>query len=163
MGEQSQWHFCQECSVMFFSGKDIAAGVCVNPFPENGGRHIAEGFEFTLPFEDDPEGPNIQANWFFCRKCSGLFFVPVGGDAGTCAKDMGPHDATGSLNFHLPHNIPEAPSTQKGWRFCFKCSLLYFGGNPGHCVKGGGHEHTQHTFNFVLAHGDEFIPKHSTL
>jgi hypothetical protein len=115
MGQQSQWRFCQQCSGMFFGNPTndvvdkIDAGFCVNPLPEHEHHHITQGFESTLTFEDGPAPPNTQPNWFFCRKCNGLFFVAVGGDAGVCPKDRLGHDSTGSVNFHLPHNIPETP------------------------------------------------------
>ena len=162
MGEQKQWHFCQQCSVMFFGGKNRDAGFCVEPFTDDDNRHIAQGFEFTVTFVNADEEPNTQMNWFFCRKCFGLFFVATGGDPGTCARDGGGHDSTGSLNFHLPHDIPVTQGNQRDWRFCHKCSLLYFGGNPGHCVKGGSHEQIN-SFDFVLPLGGEFIPKQFTL
>jgi hypothetical protein len=41
MGEQKQWHFCQQCSAMFFGGDARDAGICQNPFPENNRRHVA--------------------------------------------------------------------------------------------------------------------------
>ena len=151
---QSQWRFCQNCSVMFFGGRNRNAGVCVRP--DQGRAHIGEGFEFSLPFSDGPEAPNTQQNWAFCRKCSSLVWVGIGGDAGVCVGGGG-HDTTGSLNFHLPHDIPEAPSLQQNWRFCRKCHCMFFGGNPGTCVRGGGHDGTG-SFNFVLQHGSTFIP-----
>ena len=152
MSEQSQWHFCQNCSSMFFGGNDINAGACVGG-SRRGGLHIAEGFEFTLPFAGGPEAPNTQKDWLFCRKCACMFF---GGNPGACIKGGG-HDGTGSFNFHLPHDIPEAPNTQKDWLFCRKCSVMFFGGNPGKCLKGGGHDGNG-SFKFVLRHGATFRP-----
>jgi hypothetical protein len=139
---------------MFFGGTDVNAGVCIN----DGRRHVAQGFEFSLTFTDGPPPPNTENNWFFCRKCSVLFHVKVGGHAGTCVKGGG-HDSTGSLNFALPANIAEPPGSQENWRRCKKCHSLYFGGNPGRCVKGAGHEKPDNPNNFVLPHGANFIPK----
>lgn len=151
MAVQKQWHFCEKCSGMFFGGRAVNAGTCVD-----GDLHVAQGFEFRLPFDDGPEGPNTQKNWFFCRKCNCLVFIATGGDAGTCVQGGG-HDSTGSLNFQLPHDIPEEPRTQSNWRFCRKCSVLFFGGNPGPCVRGGRHDGTG-SFDFVLRHGKKFRP-----
>jgi hypothetical protein len=69
----------------------------------------------------------------------------------------GGHDTSGSLNFHLPHDIPEEPLTQQNWRFCRKCHCMFFGGAPGTCVQGGGHDGNG-SFNFVLLHGTDFRP-----
>jgi hypothetical protein len=144
---------------MFFGGKNLDAGICVNPLLQKSRRHTAQGYEFTLPFEDGPEAPNTQANWF--RNC--MVFIAVGGVAGTCAKDRAPHrSTTRSFNFHLPHDIPEAPGTQRDWRFCRKCHVLYFGGHTGPCVLGGMHEQDK-SFDFVLNLGGEFRPKQYAL
>jgi hypothetical protein len=53
---------------------------------------------------------------------------------------------------------------QAQWHFCENCSSMFFGGffggNPGSCVTGGGHDATG-SFNFVLPHSDIFIqPEH---
>jgi hypothetical protein len=64
------------------------------------------------------------------------------------------------FHFVLPHDVPEAPGTQKDWRFCFKCGVMYYAGDPrgykGMCPGGGGHEHDPHLFNFVLPHTADF-------
>lgn len=156
---QKKWHFCQECNSMFFGGDDVNAGACVGSDPR-GDRHIAQGFEFALSFGDGPELPNTQMNWFFCRKCNCLVFIATGGAAGACVRGEG-HDATGSFNFHLPHDVPEAARTQKGWRFCRNCGVMHFGGTAlraGKCVQGGTHDGTG-SFNFVLGHGTRFIER----
>jgi hypothetical protein len=93
-----------------------------------------------------------------------MFFVAVGGDAGVCAFDHRGHDSTGSVNFHLPHDVAEGPTpagfTQANWRFCTNCHVLFFGGNPGQCPKTGlGHVFNPKDFNFVLPHGSEFTPR----
>jgi hypothetical protein len=168
MGDQNQWHHCQLCQNMYYglghAPGHAPAGVCVDDV--FGGTHSAQGFEFNLPFVDGPEAPFTQANWFFCRKCACMFFVTPGGDAGTCAADGGPHDSTGSFNFHLPHDVPEGSTpagfTQANWRFCRKCHVLFFGGNPGQCKLGGGHD-PNGSFNFVLPHGEQFSPESYTL
>lgn len=85
-----------------------------------------------------------------------MSFAPTGGNPGPCSRG-GDHDSTGSFDFFLPHDISVVAGTQGGWRFCRKCSVLFFGGNPGSCVRGGGHDGTG-SFNFVLAHGSRFIP-----
>ena len=68
-----------------------------------------------------------QKNWRWCHKCQGLFFA---GNAGSHCPAGGAHDKTGSGNYDLVQNWPQAPG-QDNWRWCHKCQGLYFAGNPG--------------------------------
>jgi hypothetical protein len=84
-----------------------------------------------------------QENWRWCHKCQGLFFA--GPDErtpmrGTCPAGSGGHSRDQSGNYVLTLN--SAPfNTQPQWRFCSKCRVLFFSGNPGSkCpVDGGAH------------------------
>jgi hypothetical protein len=60
------------------------------------------------------------------------------------------HVAKG-YNFVLPHDQTPVQG-QRDWRFCGKCSSLFFDGYPdkGTCPKGGGH--VAKGYNFVLPH-----------
>ncbi len=62
----------------------------------------------------------------------------------------GGHAAAG-FNFVLPHDQTSVQG-QRDWRFCVKCSGLFFNGYPdkGTCSMGGGHAAAG--FNFVLPH-----------
>ena len=45
MSQQSDWRFCQKCQVMFYDGFPNK-GVC-----QVGGGHLAQGFNFDLPYD----------------------------------------------------------------------------------------------------------------
>ena len=63
----------------------------------------------------------------------------------------GGHAAEG-FDFVLPHDQTPVQGGQRDWRFCVKCSGLFFDGHPdkGTCSMGG--EHSAAGFNFVLPH-----------
>ena len=88
-----------------------------------------------------------QDQWRFCRNCGVMHFAQ-----GPCVVADGQHAARG-FNFNLPHSIPEAPSTQRGWRFCHECHGLFHDDAAGKCKGNGGGPHTnQGSVNFVLPH-----------
>jgi hypothetical protein len=92
-----------------------------------------------------------QPDWRFCHKCFALFWNGDQGGPNGCAKDHGRHEAAG-YNFLLPHDIAEDPGTQTRWRFCGKCTALFFSdaGN-GHCPSDNG-SHAPAGFVFTLQH-----------
>jgi hypothetical protein len=92
-----------------------------------------------------------QRHWFFCNNCHGLFFHTEGNSKGVCPKG-GEHDNTGSFEFDLPNGGAETDTAQEGWRFCPKCSGIFWekAFDASVCPKGGGHE--PQGFNFVLNH-----------
>ena len=78
----------------------------------------------------------MQYNWRWCSKCKCLYFAGVN-DRGKC-KAGGSHEISGSSNYCLVLNQPEAPG-QHDWRYCINCRGLFFGGGDnGICPKDGG-------------------------
>ena len=126
---------------MFFDGR-VNKGAC-----PAGGAHQAQGFMFTLPF-DEPETATAQRNWRFCDKCFSMFFDGAP-NKGRCPAE-GAHQAQGVV-FSLPHDVPPTAG-QDQWRFCDKCFAMFFDGAPnkGRCTAGGGHQ--AQGFMFVLPH-----------
>jgi hypothetical protein len=131
MSHQTQWRFCQNCFSLFYNGFP-EHGACAN-----GGAHVAAGFDFALPF-NLPETPNSQFNWRFCGKCMSLFWDGDPARKGACPRDHGPHVAVG-FNFAIPYGLLESPHGQSSWRFCGKCSSMYYAGFPsqGRCPEDG--------------------------
>ena len=82
-----------------------------------------------------------QRDWRYCGKCHQLFFDGHP-DKGKCAAGGGAHQAIG-YNFHIHYDSSRggAERTQYDWRFCNKCSTMFFDGYPnkGSCPGGGGH------------------------
>lgn len=144
--DQSQWRYCNKCKTLFYNGYD-QKGIC-----SAGGSHTAQGFDFKL-FYNMPETENSQKEWRFCELCYNMFYdgLPHKGACAGAPKETayGEHEAAG-FNFVLTHSIPPAASSQADWRFCAKCSMLFYSGNGqrGVCSKGGGHDASG--YNFVL-------------
>jgi len=81
-------------------------------------------------------------------------------DERRCAADGGPHVEQG-FHFMLPINrltgpalVPETTTAQSKWRFCGKCTSMFFDGfnEKGACPRGGVHS----------ALGDIFVLPHDT-
>jgi len=100
--------------------------------------------------------PN-QDNWRFCVKCSSMFWNgDPQGLKGVCAKDGQGHDAAG-FNFVIERDLPASENIQPDWRFCVKCFLMFWDGDPqglkGVCAKDGqGHVTVPESFKFALSH-----------
>ncbi len=131
-GDQGDWRFCNKCSAMFWNG-DADKGHCAA-----GGGHLAQGWQFSLHFDTQKTGQNMQYDWRFCAKCKSLFFDGDPNKA-VCAAGGG-HVAQG-LMFGLHTQPPTTGQNQNDWRFCGKCHSLFWDGSPnkGHCPAGGGH------------------------
>src|SRR5947209_6406770 len=93
MPQQTNWRFCLKCNAMFYAG--YQGGFC-----SAGGKHVAQGMVFSLPYDATTTG-TAQANWRFCIKCNVLFFNGYAG--GKCASG-GNHNPQG-LAFVLPHDV----------------------------------------------------------
>jgi hypothetical protein len=132
-GDQGDWRFCNKCSGMFWNGV-ADKGHC-----PGGGGHAEQGWQFSLHFDSEKAGANMQYDWRFCGKCKSLFYD---GDPNKahCAGGGG-HQAQG-LMFGLHSQPPATGQNQKDWRFCTKCHVLFWDGvsDKGHCPAGGGHQ-----------------------
>lgn len=159
---QARWRFCAKCAGLFW--EDIfrtARGFC-----PAGGGHDPWGLEFLLAF-DRAEQEHRQTAWRFCGKCNCLFFEP---EPGTCPQDHKPHVAgagpqASGFNFALTHDVAPDAYHQSNWRFCGKCSGLFWAGAGGHCPQ----DHGTHRagagpdapgYDFVLPHNPGEDPAH---
>ncbi|MBL7814155.1 MAG: hypothetical protein JNL70_04040 [Saprospiraceae bacterium] len=151
---QTAWRYCNKCQSMFYDGYN-SKGTC-----SVGGGHSASSYNFILPY-NVKESNTIQAQWRFCDQCYNMFFDGYP-DKGACAatyrhEELGEHEAEG-FNFVLSYNIPENQAAQALWRYCSKCSMMFYNGYPkkGICTKGG--EHVASGYNFVLTHDLPTVP-----
>ena len=144
-----------------------------------GTDHVPTDLLLTLPhrsFRDDglwqrPEREAAQRRWRFCAKCAGLFWRV------TFSSYEAPHQphqpgaqpgadpAMGEFNFALAHDVAEDGPHQGNWRFCGKCSGLFWAGAGGDCPK----DHRPHQagagpaapgFDFMLPHDPGEDPLH---
>ena len=157
--DQRDWRFCTKCTMLFFN--DVLRdnrGTC----PRDHQGHDPRGFNFEPQFHPDldlADTPTTQSRWRFCGKCHVMFFQGSPPRDRKCAADGGTHEEIG-FHFMLPVNragapalVPETPTGQGGWRFCGKCTSLFFDGfaDKGVCPRDdGGHASIGDTF--VLPH-----------
>jgi hypothetical protein len=141
---QTEWRFCDNCHAMFYNGAP-QKGRC-----PAGGGHVAQGFNFLLPYGNLSETPTAQTKWRFCDKCFVIFFDGAA-NKGRCPAGGG-HNAQG-FHFRLPHDIKAESESQADWRFCSKCNAMFYDGykEKGKCPAGGAH--TAQGFKFVLRRG----------
>lgn len=174
--EQSGWASCKRCKTLFFNGWNDNKGRCSkvtlqdwqNPLRRAGEHHNIQvphdpsgSFDYVLNHGAPPLG-HEEGNWCSCRKCNSLFW---NGEAykGRCPAG-GNHEAEGSFDYIVTVNAvpPQAPA-QDGWRWCTKCRVLFYSGDPnnlGDCPRGvlvgpnnlnGGYRpHTPHEWAYSV-------------
>ncbi len=148
-GRMNGWRSCRRCEALFWDGDPAFKGVC-----QRQGAHEANPADpanYSLA-RGLAEGPQDQASWWRCGKCLLLFFDDGRSSAGLCP-DGGGHSKDGA-GLSAPHgSIEEDPKNQAHWRFCRKCSGLFFaaGSDLGTCAKDHG-PHQPMGFDFVLTH-----------
>jgi CubicO group peptidase (beta-lactamase class C family) len=145
-GFQNNWQWCSKCQTLAFAGGG-SPGSC----PAGGTHDLTKGGNYLVP--TDAAGTAGQSNWRWCKKCQALSFAGSG-SAGACSAG-GVHDHTGSGNYVLAEKgaggLPQ--DSQDNWRWCKKCQVLAYAGNPsaGACAGGGQHDHTG-SGDYVLAY-----------
>jgi hypothetical protein len=148
---QQDWRFCNKCDGLFYDGYP-EKGSC-----SAGGGHVAQGFNFELPFNTQPKS-DTQDNWRYCGKCHGMFYAGFPNNSGKCPAGGGHSAPDKSYNFVLHHDTSTNLGSQNNWRGCNKCSGMFYDGYPtkGRCPAGG--THVAQGYNFVLSHPAE-LPK----
>jgi hypothetical protein len=101
-------------------------------------------------FADAP----VQDDWAKCVNCAMLFFNGDRRNKGRCAapgRTAHEGERGDFKKYQVTHGDPSGPG-QGEWRFCRKCSVLFYNGFPqkGVCAAGGGHEAAG--LNFFLYH-----------
>jgi hypothetical protein len=103
---------------------------------------------------------NVQQNWYWCAKCTGLFYSADSYVAGWCpagGQHVGYNANVDSYPYDLYYNIPISelgPLYQESWNWCNKCAGLFYGPQQSSswCPAGGRHNGTG-SFNYELAFG----------
>jgi hypothetical protein len=141
---QNNWHWCNKCQGLTFSG----AAIC----PAGGVHDHTGSGNYKLAINDP--GFSGQHGWRWCRKCQELAFAA--GAPGPCPAG-GDHDHSASADYGLAINNSGFPG-QNLWRWCNKCQGLAYAGNatPGACPAGGVHDHSG-SGNYTLAHDNPSV------
>ncbi len=131
---QFGWRWCAKCQGLWYGGH--ASSLCA----AGGGHTKANSGLYSLA-HNAGDAPG-QSNWRWCSRCQGLWWAGNPGNPGRCVGTGSGHSKAGSGNYTLPHNDAKARG-QKNWRWCSKCSGLWYGGHPaGPCPGGGSHNMT---------------------
>jgi len=144
---QLDWAYCKNCRNLYYASENaLCAATSLN--------HVADSSTNYAPiinpeyWSGDPapgiEGDFIQSPWYWCRNCSCMCYGP-GQSESWCAAAYGTpgslqvnHTNSGSGVYYLcadskGSNSAWGTSTggtmQPGWRYCYNCKCLYYGGD----------------------------------
>lgn len=155
------WRYCVNCSILF--NEDSKRSVCPSKKEEDG-RHVAAGHDFVIVtgHEDTCFGDTThnQSHWRQCIHCAALYFAK-GARPEICPANGDRHYADDKYCYSPPINrVGSAPrnkegaKAQGGWRYCGKCTGMFFDGdlnNKGVCPAKGDGSHAALGDFFVLA------------
>ncbi|EIV95433.1 hypothetical protein FraQA3DRAFT_5258 [Frankia sp. QA3] len=126
IGTEKGWRFCNKC----YGLVRVATPYVVNRCPA-GGQHLIRGWIFALNNTPSTvyhaaETPDTQSCWIQCDYCAVLYY---GDFPGKCAGRRGSTHWGRFPQKLVPHDRdPQPARSQSAWRFCFKCSSMYFDG-----------------------------------
>lgn len=95
--------------------------------------------------------PGSETIWRKCKYCQGLFFAD--GTSRPCPSTNAVHEAEDS-NMCLPYNDPSVEGVP-GWRWCKKCSQLFYFPNLASSVCAAGGQHLTGTGDYRLRHDSD--------
>ncbi|ONH58273.1 hypothetical protein CcI49_22610 [Frankia sp. CcI49] len=153
---QTDWRFCGQCYCL------VRLGDAKNRCSLGSRTHWLVGWNFRLDYTKDygphaGETPHKQSAWLRCSYCAVLYYKDFGGScpgrAGAVHKTTVPF-----VQFLVPHDVNPVPrDRQSRWRFCTKCSAMYFDGyapDRGVCRGNGtlGHAPAGNVFQLPIYH-----------
>lgn len=126
---EGNWRFCVNCFNLV-STDYTATSIC----PRTSGPHQPMGWTFMLVYNLAPDGigedATDQGHWRHCFRCASLYWAysssrhcPAGGT----------HAYDNTTSYYAPqylllHDVGMPAGTQNLWRFCSKCSALFYNG-----------------------------------
>lgn len=158
--ELNGWRFCVTCFALYRVDIWVDRARC----PRTNSWHQAAGWTFQLTYNSNAynDGETFwgQGGWRNCYKCAQLYWSPS--TSQRCPWDSGGHAwrASGNENrqFLMKHDIGSPPSSQNLWRYCYKCSVMFFNGYAdrgeyGLCAfdRIGGHAAAGYDFNLYVS------------
>ena len=136
--EQYAWRSCRNCNVLFFDGSSNK-GACAKP--PSFGSTLFDVYKSNKLYTEVPYP--YAASEFRPE----VVHLPTVLPPSPLKRQ---HEAAGFV-YILSHSYPPQWYQQAGWRFCHKCSALFFDGyadKKGVCPNGGGHDAAG--FQFML-------------
>ncbi len=143
---QANWRWCARCSGLWYS-MNGTRGSCPAGDWLDGGHHSTGSGNYVLKTIDD--GGQGQDGWRWCGACQGLWFGG-NGSLGHCPNrgasghwPFGPWPVISAYYRVEDVDHRDSPGGQDQWRWCFKCSGMFFDGNSpgasGRCPKDNAH------------------------
>lgn len=148
---EGDWRWCKNCQGLHHAPASGTPGTCPAPQPRGQtppvmvvGPHSTSGSGMYGFSRTAPTKGCVQAGWYKCADCKGLFF---GARKGHCPASKTGHRTTGAD--YKVHTC-NAQGGQDGWRWCHKCEIMFFSLNPGSvCPAGGAHDGGQSSAYFI--------------
>ncbi|HUC25681.1 MAG TPA: hypothetical protein VMA73_23490 [Streptosporangiaceae bacterium] len=131
---QNNWFYCNKCRNLYYGPEngpcatfgDHTTTSTTNYLVPNG-NGLSDG-NVSLPLGDPGGGSNAQSPWRWCFECSLLYYGPDI-DGSWCYVTRGPHVNYGSGVYNMLNGTWFARTPlQEGWRYCYNCKVLYWGG-----------------------------------
>lgn len=102
----------------------------------------------------------FQTQWWWCSRCSGLFWSGAERSVGGICPTGGTHGPDLSSEYRLTVNVTTAPG-QHDWLWCKKCSGLFWSPEAetaGACPAGGAHGPRSGSGNYALINDAPAFP-----
>jgi hypothetical protein len=149
MAQASGWRECFKCLGLFSMDN---LGPCAA-----GGQHYwgdpQQVVHYTLGTAQNHKNWET-GNWFYCRRCSLLFFNAPHGQGLTWCPAGGGHDHFESIEYFLDHELYPSYDDRpfhRNWFRCDRCSALSHSPDEyawhGWCPAGGAHRNVEPAYN----------------
>lgn len=131
---QTGWRYCNKCRNLYYSleGGELCAA--------DGGTHTTTSstvYEVPdqNPYYNVASGSDslVQEPWLWCKNCSCLFWGPE--ESTSWCPELGVngyqqnHDGSASGAYYMLNGAwTGVTALQAGWRYCYNCKDLYWGG-----------------------------------
>jgi hypothetical protein len=150
---QSQWKYCSKCKAMFF-GPNKASSKCPS---DNGNHDDSISGNYLLKVNND----DVQRGWRRCGKCQSIFYSRSGVTYCPVTTPSNSHTVADNRDYMFAidcadaapgaTNASPAPFGQQGWRWCNRCSGLWFPNSGSVCpAPGGGNHASAGSSNYAL-------------
>ena len=131
---QTNWRYCIQCRNIFYAPEN---GPCAWNNKVNH-QYVSTGSTYQVVDQNPDYSPYstlseslIQGTWTWCRACSCLFYGAEGATSYCAAPgQVAGHNPTKSGEYYVLNGtwISETPPLQPGWRYCYNCKDMYWGG-----------------------------------
>jgi len=101
---QHSWNWCTQCQGLFYGPEQVSSHCPGNVKTEyvSSGPHATGSVNYQLLWGPNWSEATLQAGWYFCSACKGLFHPNSGTQGGVCPIDFSSkHKGAGSFNYVL--------------------------------------------------------------